>query len=82
MSRWVVYVTVFAALLIGAFVVDRIFGWNTIGIMAGSGAGLGAWLGIRAGNKRAKETDAYRAQWLSKRAGYHSKDAGSDDGRL
>ena len=44
-----------------------VFGWDGVGVVAGVGAGLGSWLGVRWGNKRAKEADAYREEWLNKR---------------
>ncbi|MDJ0356497.1 hypothetical protein [Paenarthrobacter sp. PH39-S1] len=36
--------------------------------LAGVGSGIGSWLGVSAGNKEARETDAHRDEWLAKRS--------------
>lgn len=77
MNRWILFAVFFVVLLVGAFLLDQTFGWNTAGVAAGLGAGVGAWLGISAGNKRARETDAYRDRWLSERAKRQQKDDGA-----
>ena len=43
--------------------------WTDGAVLLGAGAGLGAWLGVYFGNKKAREVDAYREEWLAKRAG-------------
>ncbi len=53
-----------AAFLIGAV----IFGWDGGAALIAVGCGLGAYLGGQRGNKKAKETAAYREKWLSKRS--------------
>ena len=35
--------------------------------LIGAGSGIGVWLGVRWGNKKAREVDAYREEWLGKR---------------
>jgi hypothetical protein len=77
MNRWILFAALFVVVLGGAFLLDQTLGWNTVGVTAGLGAGVGAWLGISAGNKRARETDAYRERWLSKRAKSQQKDDGA-----
>jgi uncharacterized membrane protein YfcA len=62
---------VLLASLIGAAVVVAVgllVGWEWgLGAMAGLGSGLGAWIGVRYGNKKAREVDQYREEWLGKR---------------
>ena len=60
-----------ASLIVAAVVVTLglLWGWEWgAGVLIGLGASLGTWLGVKSGNKRAKETDEYRKQWLNKRA--------------
>ncbi|NJC23329.1 hypothetical protein BJ994_002405 [Arthrobacter pigmenti] len=52
-----------AALLIGGL----LFGWDSGALLIAGGCGLGAYLGGQWGNQKAKETDAYREEWLGKR---------------
>jgi uncharacterized membrane protein YfcA len=52
-----------AALLVGGF----IFGWDSSAALIAVGCGLGAYLGGQWGNKKAKQTDDYREEWLGKR---------------
>ena len=42
--------------------------WTDNALFLGAGAGMGAWLGVHYGNKKAREVDAYRREWLGKRA--------------
>ena len=37
--------------------------------LVGLGSGLGVWLGVRWGNRKAGEVDKYREKWLAKRSG-------------
>lgn len=60
-----------ASLITAAVVVTLglLLGWEWgAGVLIGLGTGLGTWIGVRSGNKHAKETDEYREQWLNKRA--------------
>lgn len=59
---WLGAVAVLAISVI-ASVVSGGSGYWIIGV---AGA-LGAWLGVSAGNKKAREVDEYREQWLNKR---------------
>lgn len=52
-----------AALLVGGF----IWGWDGGAALIAVGCGLGAFLGVQRGDKKARETDAYREEWLGKR---------------
>lgn len=48
--------------------ISVVVGWEwALGAIMASGAGLGAWIGVLAGNKSARETDKYREEWLGKR---------------
>lgn len=51
-------------------IVGLVFGWEYS--IVGLGAGLGPWIGAYFGNKKAREVDAYREEWLSRRAGRSS----------
>lgn len=54
-----------ASLITAAVVVTLglLLGWEWgAGVLLGLGAGLGTWIGVRSGNKHAKETDEYREQ--------------------
>lgn len=56
-----------AAVVVVVVLVGIAFGWEwAIGAIVASGAGLGAWIGIQSGNKKARETDKYRDEWLGK----------------
>ncbi|MDJ0321987.1 hypothetical protein [Pseudarthrobacter sp. PS3-L1] len=62
-------VAVIALGVVVAVIVGVVVGWEWVaGVLLGSGTGLGAWLGVRWGNKRAKEIEQYREQWLNRRA--------------
>ena len=51
-----------------AVLVGVVAGWEwALGAIVASGTGLGTWIGVRAGNKSARETDKYREEWLGKR---------------
>lgn len=52
-----------AALLVGGF----LFGFDVGAVLIALGCGLGAFIGGQWGNKKARETDVYREQWLDKR---------------
>ena len=51
-----------AALLFAAFT-------GNASLLLGAGAAAGAWVGVHFGNKKAREVDAYREEWLGRRAG-------------
>ncbi|MDN3905502.1 hypothetical protein [Arthrobacter sp. YD2] len=63
-----IVVAVFVSLLVG----DA--SW-----LIAAGAGMGVTLGVYFGNRKAREVDAYRREWLGKRAS-GGKGAGPDGG--
>lgn len=52
-----------AAFLFGGL----IGGWDGGTLLIAAGCGLGGFLGVHWGNRKARETDAYRQEWLGKR---------------
>ncbi len=63
-----------AALLFAAFT-------GNASLLLGAGAAAGAWAGVHFGNKKAREVDAYREEWLGRRAGtaHRTKPAADSD---
>ena len=45
------------------------------------GSGMGVWLGARWGNKKAREVDEYREEWLAKRSGAQPPAGVQDEGK-
>lgn len=61
-------ILVAVSIMVGVgLIVGLFFGWEYS--IVGLGAGIGPWIGAYFGNKRAREVDAYREEWLSRRAG-------------
>lgn len=71
------------ALLAIALLAGVIWGWEmSFAAVIVLGGALGVALGVSSGNKKAREVDEYREQWLSKKP--HSKgekDTDSGDGK-
>lgn len=56
------------AIIIGILVAVGVSIWQGSAYwLVGAGSGLGVWLGVPWGNKKAREVDAYREEWLGKR---------------
>lgn len=60
-------------------VVGLVFGFDSGSVLTGIVAGIGAYVGAIWGNKRSKETDAYREQWLNKRKKTNPRISSTDE---
>lgn len=55
------------ATIAAVVIVGLVFGFDSGSVLTGIISGIGAYVGVIWGNRRARETDAYREQWLNKR---------------
>lgn len=75
-QKWLVFTPV---VIIGFFVLLLIFGLAKASFaMASLGSSIGVYIGAKAGNKKAREVDAYREEWLAKRRGGKGNPAASE----
>ncbi|GEM_PF-4693861 len=73
--------TVFVAAGVGVLVILVSWWLGNAYWLVGLGSGLGVWLGVRWGNKKAREVDEYRKEWLAKRSGTQPPAGAEDEGK-